>query len=112
MAIARDLQLLIAAVAAIARIAGARILPGFWLRLIVLVVGRLVAALRHRGPPAKLGRDPIGSQGRGRRSVGAWPSSGKSRAGVAGLDAAGVAGLVRFASRFALFSPVRGGDRL
>ena len=44
MTISRDMQLLIAAVAAIAGIAGALILPNFWLRLIVLVVGLAIAA--------------------------------------------------------------------
>jgi hypothetical protein len=44
MAIARDLQLVIAVIAAIAGIAGALILPGFWMRVIVLLAGLLIAA--------------------------------------------------------------------
>jgi hypothetical protein len=42
--ITRDFQLLIGVVAAIAGIGGALILPSFWLRLIVLIAGLLVAA--------------------------------------------------------------------
>jgi hypothetical protein len=44
MAIARDLQLVIAVMAAIAGIAGALILPGFWVRIVVLLAGLLIAA--------------------------------------------------------------------
>jgi hypothetical protein len=44
MASARDLQLVIAVMAAIAGIAGALILPGFWLRMSVLLAGLLIAS--------------------------------------------------------------------
>jgi hypothetical protein len=43
MAIARDLQLLIAAMAVIAGVGGALILPNLWLRVIALVAGLLIA---------------------------------------------------------------------
>jgi hypothetical protein len=59
MAIARDLQLLIAAIAAIASVAGALILPNFWLRVIVLLVGLLIAAQHHRAATAGAGRNPV-----------------------------------------------------
>jgi len=43
MPLSRDLQLLIAAVALIAGVSGALILPGFWLKAVVLVAGVLIA---------------------------------------------------------------------
>ena len=42
--IARDLQLLIAAVAVIAGVGGALILPNIWLRIAALAIGLLIAA--------------------------------------------------------------------
>jgi hypothetical protein len=44
MAIARDLQMVIAVMAAIAGIAGALILPGFWMRVVALLAGLMIAA--------------------------------------------------------------------
>ena len=44
MNIARDLQLLIAAVAVIAGVGGALILPNIWFRVAALAVGLLIAA--------------------------------------------------------------------
>ena len=44
MNIARDLQLLIAAVAVIAGVGGALILPNIWLRIAALAIGLLIAA--------------------------------------------------------------------
>lgn len=44
MNIARDLQLLIAAIAVIAGVGGALILPNIWLRIAALAIGLLIAA--------------------------------------------------------------------
>ncbi|HET6820272.1 MAG TPA: hypothetical protein VFH98_06930 [Candidatus Limnocylindria bacterium] len=44
MHLGRDIQLLLAALAAIAGVAGALILPNLWLRVIVLLVGLAIAA--------------------------------------------------------------------